>query len=170
MKKILFILFALSGAANLFAQDEVNTNENTNPPTYNIKQFGDFVLDMNLLAPPRVPSFSTNLLGPDATKDYNMLFQLPLQWIISSFAPRTYTYGLGTFSHTTPLQSSSFRLNDNMRINTYGQYRLDGSKIPNPSALPWEKNNFIGGMELKFNKNFGIRVEVQQGRNPSHLY
>jgi hypothetical protein len=33
--------------------------------------------------------------------------------------------------------------------------------------LPWEKNNFMGGMELKLNKHFGIRVEVQQGRDPT---
>ena len=34
------------------------------------------------------------------------------------------------------------------------------------SAMPWEKNNFRGAFELKSaNGNFGIRIEVQQGRN-----
>lgn len=170
MKKILFVLFVLLGATNLSAQNEVNAEDIADSPTYNFKQFGDFILDMNILAPPRTFSFSTNLLGPDATKDYNILFQLPMQWVVGTLVRHTHIHGFGTFSNATHLQSSSFRLNDNMRINTYGQYRLDGSKIPNPSALPWEKDNFIGGMELKFNKNVGIRIEVQQGRTPSHLY
>ena len=35
------------------------------------------------------------------------------------------------------------------------------------SALPWEKNTFKGAFELKSaNGAFGIRIEVQQGRNP----
>ena len=35
-----------------------------------------------------------------------------------------------------------------------------------PTEVPWEKNNFRGAFELKSaNGNFGIRIEVQQGRN-----
>lgn len=53
-----------------------------------------------------------------------------------------------------------------MEINTYGDYDKDGWKVPNRSAMPWEKNNFRGAFELKSsNGNFGIRIEVQQGRN-----
>ena len=45
-----------------------------------------------------------------------------------------------------------------MRIHTYGEYDKDGWKVPNPSALPWEKNNFKGAFELKSaNGSFGIR-------------
>ena len=48
----------------------------------------------------------------------------------------------------------------------YGEYDKDGWKVPNPSALPWEKNNFKGAFELKSaNGAFGIRIEVQQGRH-----
>ena len=51
-----------------------------------------------------------------------------------------------------------------MRINTYGEYDKDGWKVPNRSALPWERNNFKGAFEMKSsNGAFGIRIEVQQG-------
>ena len=41
-----------------------------------------------------------------------------------------------------------------------------GNKVRNPSALPWERNNFNGAFEVKSeNGNFGIRIEVQRGRN-----
>ena len=53
-----------------------------------------------------------------------------------------------------------------MRLNTYGDYNSQGYRMPNRSALPWERNNFRGAFELKSaNGNFGIRVEVQQGRS-----
>ena len=62
------------------------------------------------------------------------------------------------------LQMGSFRLKNGMRINTYGEYDKDGWKVPNHSALPWEKNNFKGAFEMKSsNGAFGIRIEVQQG-------
>lgn len=161
MKKLVFILILLTSGMHLTAQNEVDP-DNTSTSTPHYKQFGDFILDMSFLAaPPKLPSFSENLLGPDMTKDYNQLFQLPGKWSVSkSFVTPTYMYGINT--HSSQLQSATFRLNDNMRITTYGQYNLNGRRLPNPSALPWEKNNFMGGMELKVNKNFGIRVEVQR--------
>lgn len=61
----------------------------------------------------------------------------------------------------------SFKLKNGMRINTYGEYNADGYRVPNRSALPWERNAFKGAFELKSaNGSFGIRIEVQQGRNP----
>lgn len=167
MKKLLFTFALLIGFTHLSAQNEVTSDSIQAPPVHNIKVFGDFMLDMNLLTPPKLPSFSTNLLEPDATKNYSLLFQLPLQMILSkTHIYNSYSsFGVGMFPSSNYLQSATFQLNNNMRLSTYGQYTLDGKRIPNPSALPWEKNNFMGGMELKFNKNFGIRIEVQQGRN-----
>lgn len=172
MKKILFIFAFLMGITQLSAQNEVTSDSIQTPPAHNIKPFGDFMLDMNLLTPPKLPSFSTNLLGPNASKDYSLLFMLPLQMVLSkTHVYNSYSsFGIGVFPTSNYLQSATFHLNDNMRLSTYGQYTLDGRRIPNPSALPWEKNNFMGGMELKFNKNFGIRIEVQQGRNPMYPY
>ena len=62
----------------------------------------------------------------------------------------------------------SFKLKNGMRLNTYGEYNADGKKVPNPAAMPWEKNNFKGAFEMKSSDgNFGIRIEVQQGRRLS---
>ena len=72
----------------------------------------------------------------------------------------------GFWGSTDNLQMGSFTLKNGMRIHTYGEYDKDGWKVPNPSALPWEKNNFKGAFELKSaNGAFGIRIEVQQGRH-----
>lgn len=176
IKKIILIFTLLIGVLQVSAQNEGKTDSIQSPPIQNIKMFGDFMLDMNILAPPpKLPSFSSNMLWPDATKDYSLLFQLPSQMTLSggTYIPSMYSsigYGYGIFPSSNFLQSATFRLNDNMRLTTYGQYTLDGRKIPNPSALPWEKDNFMGGMELKVNKNFGIRIEVQKGHNPMYPY
>jgi len=172
MRKLLIIVALLVGTTYLSAQNEVTSDSIQSSPTYNVKAFGDFLMDITMLTTPKLPSFSTNLLGPDATKDYNLLFQLPSDMTLSkTYVNSSYnSYGTGVFSHSNYLLNATFKINDNMRLSTYGQYTLDGRRIPNPSALPWEKNNFMGGMELKFNNNFGIRIEVQQGRNPMYPY
>jgi len=63
-------------------------------------------------------------------------------------------------------QGASYKLKNGMRINTYGEYNADGYKVYNPSALPWERNRFNAAFEIKSaNGNFGIKVEMQGGRN-----
>ena len=75
-------------------------------------------------------------------------------------------YGWGLSSSPQFMQMGTFKLKNGWKINTYGDYDKDGWKVPNRSAMPWEKNNFRGAFELKSaNGNFGIRIEVQQGRN-----
>jgi hypothetical protein len=164
----------LIGLLPLSAQNEAIADSLPSFPANNIKMSGGFMLDMNLLMPPRLPSLkmNTDLLGPDATKDYSRLFQLPSQLMLSKsfISPPSYVYGYGMggfFYSPAFVQTATFKLNDTMWLSTYGQYTLDGKRISNPSALPWEKNNFMGGMELKLNKHFGVRVEVQQGRDPT---
>lgn len=144
-----------------------------------VKNYDGFLLDMGLMkmaAPPRLPRFTLEI--PDASKDYSRLFQLNpnvtysqgLSNIFSLSSSRFYSsnpFGLtGFWGSTNNLQMGSFTLKNGMRINTYGEYDKDGWKVPNPSALPWEKNNFKGAFEMKSaNGAFGIRIEVQQGRN-----
>lgn len=144
-----------------------------------VKNYDGFLLDMGLMkmaAPPRLPKFTLEI--PDASKDYSRLFQLNpnvtysqgLSNIFSLSNSRFYSsnpFGLtGFWGSTDNLQMGSFTLKNGMRINTYGEYNKDGWKVPNPSALPWEKNNFKGAFEMKSaNGAFGIRIEVQQGRN-----
>lgn len=73
---------------------------------------------------------------------------------------------LGTVFFSTVYADGVFQTENGMRINTYGDYDKDGWRVPNRSAMPWERNNFRGAFELKSaNGNFGIRIEVQQGRN-----
>ena len=115
---------------------------------------------------------------PDASKDYSRIFQLNpnvtysqgLSNIFSLSNSRYFSsnpFGLtGFWGSTDNLQMGSFTLKNGMRIHTYGEYDKDGWKVPNPSALPWEKNNFKGAFELKSaNGSFGIRIGVQQGRH-----
>ena len=74
----------------------------------------------------------------------------------------------GFWDTPTTLQMRSVRLKNGWMLNTYGEYDADGRRVPNPSALPWQRNNFKGAFELKSQDgSFGIRVEVQRGReNP----
>lgn len=197
MKRIFFcIITLLAGIATVSAQSEVpadtirskSVSEGASPEGVplpesglmpDVKNYDGFLLDMSLMEmapPPRLPKFSLEI--PDASKDYNRIFQLNpnatysqgLSNIFSLSNSRFYSsnpFGLtGFWGSTDNLQMGSFTLKNGMRINTYGEYNKDGWKVPNPSALPWEKNNFKGAFEMKSaNGAFGIRIEVQQGRN-----
>ncbi|KAA6341169.1 hypothetical protein EZS27_011008 [termite gut metagenome] len=172
MKKLI-LFFLLSVITNIvFAQSELSGSDDSSLETSaNNKQYGKYLLDMNLLAPPialRLPLFDfTNV-----TTDYNSLFRLNPNVTYGketsgSIFQSYYGYGYSPFQS---LQTGSFKLNDNLRFNLYGGYSADGRKLPNTSAYPWEKNDFRGGMELKMNKNFGIRVEVQRRGNAIYPY
>jgi hypothetical protein len=119
----------------------------------NYKQYGDFILDMNqfVMAPPKLPRFNFDL--PNAAIDYNERLRLDDRVTF----PASFDY----------MRVNSFRLNGNLQLNLYGEYDANGRKIIRPSALPWEKNDFKGGFELKSNNgHFGIRFEVQRKANP----
>lgn len=173
MKRLILFVCVMLGALSVSAQSEVPADTIRGLPS-TVKQYGDFLIDMGLFAasPARLPRPSLNLY--DASKDYNRIFRLNpdatiTQRFSNAFAPvysSGYAWGFGGFSSTPQyLQMGSFKLKNGMRLNTYGEYDADGRKVPNPSAMPWEKNNFKGGFELKSgNGAFGIRIEVQQGR------
>lgn len=189
MKRIFFcIMTLLAGISAVNAQNEVSTDtirskvEGISPESIlpaNVKNYDGFLLDMGLMkmaAPPTLPKFTLQI--PDASKDYNRIFQLNpdvtysqgLSNIFSLSNSQYYgsnPFGLtGFWGNTDNLQMGSFKLKNGMRINTYGEYDKDGWKVPNRSALPWERNNFKGAFEMKSaNGAFGIRIEVQQGRN-----
>lgn len=167
MKKILFICLLFVGTGTMVAQNEQPTDSTKFVLPNNVKLFGDFILDMNILMPPKLRQINADPLNSNLPIDYNALFQLPESMIYSRGFAQSYglTRGYGFFS-SGDLYGASFKLNDKVRLNTYGQYDMYGRKIPNQNVLPWEKNNFMGGMELKFNKNFGIRIEVQQRQGP----
>ena len=124
-----------------------------------------FLLDLNLMLhqAPAIPNFKLEV--PNASKDYNHLFRLDPSITYSQgtthFGWNTY----GFYGSPTTLQSSSFQLKNGIRLNTYGQYNKDGYKVPDPSALPWQRDNFKSAFELKSQDgSFGVRIEVEHGR------
>lgn len=182
MKRFLFCLLCLAGSLPLLhAQSEVPADTTSLPSTpkdtpllpENVKTYGGFLLDMNLMnlhMPERPNLDNYKLVVPDASKDYSYLFRpqtdaIYTQGNYSLFSPYYGGFGTGNFWGTpSTLQMGSFRLNNGWRLNTYGEYNADGWHVPNPSALPWERNNFKGAFELKSDNGFGIRIEVQHGR------
>lgn len=175
MKKLILFLSLILSVGFASAQSEVPSDSIRRAPSSNIKEFGGFLLDMGLMnvAPPKLPKFSLDL--PDVSKDYNQIFRLNTDATYtqgfsnafsSSFSGFGYGYGWGMSSSPQFMQMGTFQLKNGWKINTYGDYNKDGWKVPNRSAMPWEKNNFRGAFELKSsNGNFGIRIEVQQRRN-----
>lgn len=188
MKQVcLFIIALFAGSISLYAQSEAQGDSirshvlpDGTPPEGalmpEVKTYDGFLLDMSLLKmeAPRLPEFTLEI--PDASKDYSRMFRLNpnatysqgLSNVFSLTNSTVYSmnpFGLsGFWSSPENLQMGSFRLKNGMRINTYGEYDKDGWKVPNHSALPWEKNNFKGAFEMKSsNGAFGIRIEVQQG-------
>ena len=188
MKQVcLFIIALFAGSISLYAQSEAQGDSirshvlpDGTPPEGalmpEVKNYDGFLLDMSLLKmeDPRLPEFTLEI--PVASKDYSRMFRLNpnatysqgLSNVFSLTNSTVYSmnpFGLsGFWSSPENLQMGSFRLKNGMRINTYGEYDKDGWKVPNHSALPWEKNNFKGAFEMKSsNGAFGIRIEVQQG-------
>ena len=165
---LFFLPFFLS--AQELSQRELPANE----PTAGIQQYGDFLLDMTLMA------IKPSLLSPT---DFN-LFELPVDYNQRIFTDQAASYGKSTlllgpssYGFGSPLYStgiesiysSSFKLNDKLRLNTYGQYDASGRRRIEPSALPWERNDFKGAFELKSSSGFGVRIEVQR-KTPRYLY
>lgn len=173
MKRIfLYLLFATTYVGLAYAQSETTADTLRLPG--NARNIDGFLLDMSLLQLPELPSpflSGYQLEIPDASKDYSFLFRLDPNSTYTQVSTTSFGNGFHSgyssfgFGQAGPLQMGSFRLKNGMRINTYGEYNQKGWRMHNPSALPWERNNFRGAFELKSaNGNFGIRLEVQQGR------
>ncbi|WP_291530537.1 occludin [Bacteroides sp. UBA939] len=181
MKVILFVIFFCLFAIRVNAQNEIPADSTHNITLSETKDFDGFLLDMSLMkmAAPQMPRFTLSI--PDASKDYSFMFRLNPDATYSQGLSDMFSLGNSTVYSMNPfgltgfgsslhnLQMGSFRLKNGMRINTYGEYNKDGWRVPNPSALPWERNNFKGAFELKSaNGSFGIRIEVQQGKTGAY--
>lgn len=177
MKQIGLIILLCLLTIQVSAQNEIPADSIRNMDMSGVKDFDGFLLDMNLMkiATPQMPKFTLDI--PDASKDYSFMFRMNPDVTYSQGYSNIFSLGSSTIYNMNPfgltgfgsslqnLQMGSFRLKNGMRINTYGEYNKDGRKVPNPSALPWERNNFKGAFELKSaNGSFGIRIEVQQGK------
>lgn len=179
MKHWLLLLFIGISLATAQAQNEIPADtlpDRTPAMPEGVKDFGGFLLDMDGLmktAAPTLPRFTLEI--PDASKDYSFLMRPQTDAIYTQGLSNMFSgYGMsyyGPWSLYSPggtmdnLQMGSFRLKNGWRLNTYGEYNREGYKVYNPSALPWERNNFKGAFEFKSQDgSFGIRVEVQRGR------
>lgn len=190
MKRFLFLFTIIALYSSMtFAQNEVATDtlrqETGNiPPAEEqllpdgTRNYGGFLIDMNSLIQMPTPDLSKSfkIVIPNASKDYSQLFRLNPDVTYSSGLSNMFSSGSSFYlnpfglnsvgSLMDNLQMGSFKLKNGMRINTYGEYNKEGRKVFNPSALPWERNNFKGAFELKSQDgSFGFRIEVQQGRN-----
>lgn len=148
-----------------------------------VKDFGGFILDMGTmlnaesLVIPFTPLPNLSLLAPaeewtpaklstDAFRiNPNLTYMGGTNLLPTSLSSMYLTpYGIG--SGMVNWQGASYKLNNGARINLYGQYDADGHKVYNPSAMPWQRNDFNAAFEMKSaNGNFGIRLEVHGGRN-----
>lgn len=186
MKRFLFILtsFVMYGTLTMaqseMAADTLSRPTGDVPPagteylSGEVKSYDGFLLDMKSLLKTPAPDFSQfKLTVPNVSKDYNAIVRPNTDAIYTSglsnmFSSSFYLNPFGLTGFGSPmdnLQMGSFKLKNGWRLNTYGEYDKDGWRVPNPSALPWEKNNFKGAFELKSQDgSFGIRIEVQQGR------
>ena len=146
------------------------------------KDFGGFILDMATMLNTEslaLPAFflpNMSQLMP-LLPDDNALKINPEAWTLNKNVIPTVTSSLsfptsGAFvylgSQSAPFQwqSTTYKLNNGMRFTTFGEYDADGRRVRNPQALPWQKQNFNAGFELKSEDGkFGIGIEVHRGRN-----
>ena len=172
MKKRIYTLLLLLGSLTSYAQESVQ-----------VKDFGGFILDMgsmlnaeSLVVSPmllptlnHLPSFSETTpyqLNPEAFKLNPNVTYMGGTSFSTSRTPMYSLYYNGMGSGIVNWQGASYKLNNGTRINLYDEYDADGRKVYNPSAMPWERNNFNAAFEMKSaNGNFGIKVEVHGGRN-----
>lgn len=167
MKKLLYLFFLLFCTQGVMAQTEVQNGVFPESHVSQVKDFGGFILDMGTMlnAESLVVPFSLPTLSYLAPWETSNSFQLNSEAF--KLKPQVvYSGGIGIGNGMVNWQGASYKLNNGMRINMYGEYDADGYKVYNPSALPWERNNFNAAFEFKSaNGNFGIKVEVHGGRN-----
>lgn len=163
----------------LFAQNEKPVIEIDTEPekmaTY--QEFGGFIIDLNkaVAQPMFLPKLDLSQLKIAPYEDFTEKMGFDLGKAIYGVTPITtfgtnsgYGWGYHPFNSPTssPINSATFRINDKWRMTTSGDYNAEGYRRPNPSALPWEKNDFHGAFELKSSSGFSVRFEVQRKENP----
>ncbi len=183
MKKQIISLLVLMmlGLTSVFAQSEVLPNDSLPPILLDGSRYktfeGGFVLDMGsmieaptAIAPVLLPqqlNWQSIAALSGVTKDYNEIFR-PKRNVTYGrgiYIPMHGAYGHGFSTNIPTMQSATYRLNNGLRITTYGEYNADGHKVYNPSALPWQRNNFNAGFEFKSESgNFSIGIGVERGR------
>lgn len=169
MKKLLYIFLFLSCTLEVMAQTEAQNESLPESHISQVKDFGGFILDMgtmlnaeSLVVPLSLPTLSY-LTPPETSNPFQLnpeAFKLNPRIVYSGGT------GNGMGRSMVNWQGTTYKLNNGGRINMYGEYNADGYRVYNPSAMPWERNNFNAAFEFKSaNGSFGIKVEVHGGRN-----
>ena len=79
-------------------------------------------------------------------------------------------FSLNSFwGRPTTLQMGSFQLKNGWKLNTYGEYDANGRRVYNPSALPWERNNFNGAIRAEIGKWASASV-LRCNKETEHLF
>ena len=182
MNKLVNFIWMLVFCLPMQAQYVKEMSDSSDFASSQVKDFGGFILDMgtmlnaeSLEVPFTLPSLGYLLPFDETASPYRInkeAYQFSSNinyWGNVGYLP-SYSTGLSIFHSAggTPIQwqGVSYKLKNGIRINTYGEYDADGNKVYNPSALPWQKNNFNAAFEVKSpNGKFGLKVEVHQGRN-----
>ena len=177
-----WIIALLLAFVPVITQAQSEMNEGMSARTM-VKDFGGFILDMGTmlnaesLVIPFKPLPNLSLLAPaegwtpaklntDAFKINPNLTYMGGTSLLPTSLSSMYLMHYGTGSGMVNWQGASYKLGNGTRINLYGQYDADGNKVRNPSAMPWQRNDFNAAFEMKSaNGNFGIRLEVHGGRN-----
>ena len=178
MKRIVYIILLILSSLSLHAQSETDIQLEG----ARVKDFGGFILDMgtmlnaeslvlDMALPPlnHLPSMDGAGLYAIQSEAFKLNPNLTYMGGTDINPSRTSVMSLlynGIGSGMVNWQGASYKMKNGMRINMYGEYDADGNKVYNPSALPWQRNNFNAAFEMRSaNGNFGIKVEVHGGRN-----
>ena len=161
----LLLLFALTLAAS--AQEELRDSVRLELGS-SVKDYDGFLLDMDLMSTTPVMLPEIDYSPFPQQNDYQKLFHFDWSAIYSQQSPGGTTSSWSPFHRgVEQWQSATFKLGNGMQLRTYGNYNADGYRVYDPSALPWERNNFKGAFELKSaNGSFGIKLEVHHGNGP----
>ncbi|WP_321331223.1 hypothetical protein [uncultured Bacteroides sp.] len=178
MKKSILLIAMIALSAIAQAQSEITSDSITNMNINKSTRFGDFLLDVNLYAMPvhPLPSFTDLLKTTPSMENLLESINRPSQWVFTRATPDalpSLVYAYDSPYSSFPAQDlgmGTIKLNDKLKLNLYGQYAPDGSKLPGTNLFPWNKNEFKAGMELKVNDHFGVHVEVQRGGYNPYLY
>ena len=139
-----------------------------------VKSYDGFLIDMNNLVKLPTPDMNKTykIVIPDASKDYNWIFRLNPDVTYSSGLSNMFSLSGSPYFSSNPFGIMGFGFGNTTDNLQMGSFRLkNGWRVPNPSALPWQKNNFKGAFELKSQDgSFGIRIEVQKGRENPFFY
>lgn len=182
MRRFIYLFFLFICTYKVQAQTENPKISTSESPTSQMKSFDGFILDMgtmlnveSLMIPLTLPTLNYLVpldesnsfrINPDAINIKSNLNYIGSNSIIPSHSSILSIIYNGIGSGIVNWQGTSYKLNNGMKLNMYGEYNADGYKVYNPSALPWEKNNFNAAFEMKSaNGNFGIKIEVHGGRN-----